>query len=443
MALVGIQTQHFLEAITMTELVQIAEGFPPHRQSLVEKMNCHLFYAESEIKGRQQPGGMDSARGTQIHRTMARYAWHCKQRGVSMDLDAFEKFRKGAGRAAAKILANLRDGYQVDFGHLVATECKMALDVNYRPTRVKLEFSEVESSGLHPHFEGTLDSIYAFRPEARILIDDYKSHPKPFDPSETIQSLEYAVFCFQHFAWVETITFRLVFVRYRNCTREVTYTRARLDTLIEALRASRDLQISIHNDYDEGVPLLATPGPHCQYCPKLTDRSCPISEFNAAMQLTIEDRLRFKIWYEQFAAANSKVLNAYVQASGRSVWIKDGNGRPVKYGPVDAIGTVYPVFLRDLDTGGLAYDEQGRPVLPIIDKLMDHAHANPDDTQFMLQLVISSSKLKSALNAQFRVHLDQAMKDDVFVISKPKMKVTNPKDVEEEEQDFDDEEEDD
>ena len=56
---------------------------------------------------------------------------------------------------------------------------------------------------------------------------------------------------------------------------------------------------------------------------------------------------------------------------------------------------------------------------------------------------ISSSKLKSALNAQFRVHLDQAMKDDVFVISKPKMKVTNPKDVEEEEQDFDDEEEDD
>jgi hypothetical protein len=434
-----------------TDLVQIVGSeIPPHHQSTVEKMNCHVLYGEDQIKRRRQPGGMESARGLQIHRTMSHYAGHCKERKVSMDLEAFEHFRQGAGPHAAKILSGLRDGYQVDFQHLIGTELNFRLDGKYRPTTplVKLKsYSTIALSTDPTEFEGTLDSLYGFPQEYRMVIEDYKSHPRPFmpdDPDHVMQGIEYAVFVFMHFPWVERITFRLIFVRYRNCTRETDFFRKDLTKYLEALRASRDLQKSIHKKYDAGEILEATPGNHCLYCPLLTPRTCPIAEFNPALQHTMEDRMRFYLWYQQFSKANTKVMNAHIQATGRSIIVKDGNGRPYMYGPKETQSKVYPIFERDLDTGGILYDQQGRPSLPIIEHLMDHAHSDPDDTEWMLKLVISSTKMNSALKANSRVVLDQQLKDDVFVVTKTPMKVTRPSaEEEEEERQFDEEDDED
>ena len=74
---------------------------------------------------------------------------------------------------------------------------------------------------------------------------------------------------------------------------------------------------------------------------------------------------------------------------------------------------------------------------------MDHLEANPKDTEFLLSLTISSTKMNSGLKADKRVHLDQSLKDDVFVRSRPTLRATWPPSVEEtEDEEAEDEEED-
>lgn len=112
-------------------------------------MSCPRFYTEVFIKGRRVPGGLDAARGTEIHKTMAAYLSHCARKQVGMDLDAFEQFSRGAGPQAHKILSGLRDGYVVDHEHLFATEIGMALDEHFQPTDVATEVEGISGdSGL-------------------------------------------------------------------------------------------------------------------------------------------------------------------------------------------------------------------------------------------------------------------------------------------------------
>ena len=121
----------------MAKLVKIQPStIPPWRQSSETLTSCPRFYVESIIKGRKQPGGMDSARGNQVHKTGAAIAAWCAHKGVEMDLDAFDRLSKGAGPAAAKILLGMRDSYRVDFAALLATEVPMSLDEFFQPTDV-------------------------------------------------------------------------------------------------------------------------------------------------------------------------------------------------------------------------------------------------------------------------------------------------------------------
>lgn len=428
-----------------TDLVQINPApIPPLHQSTEIVMSCERFYVESVIRRRRGPASLESARGSQVHRTHAAYQSHCGRKQVSMDLDAFDQLAKGAGPLAAKILSGVRDNYQVDFAHLFATEVGMSLDENFQPTDVRGPLEGLCADSEMPvAYSGTPDSLYPYQDEEWILIPDWKSHPRPFEPNDTLQAKMYSLFAFMHFPWAKKILFRLVFVRYKKAIREVEFRRADVPSLIEAVHAARERQKMIHVKYAAGKEMEAIPGPHCQYCPLLTDRTCPIAEFNPAMQLSNEDRLHFHVWYGQFSAANTKVLSAYVQATGRNVIFKDGNGKPCVYGPVPGESKVYPVFERDLLSGGIAYPEPGRPSLPIIEKLMDHLEANPKDTEFLLSLTISSTKMNSGLKADKRVHLDQSLKDDVFVRSRPTLRATWPPSVEETgDEEAEDEEED-
>lgn len=409
----------------MTELVQI-QPIPPLHQSTIDIMACQVFYVEAIIKKRRQPGSMESARGKEVHKTMALYLSHCARNRVSMDLESFDRLAIGAGPGAARILVGVRDHYQVDFEHLLSTEVMMSLDVNLKPTDTKEFLVPVSGDTQLPaHFRGTPDAIYLYRKVEAAVVDDFKTHPRPFEPDEAFQSREYALFVFQHFPWVKSITFRLIFVRYKNLIREVVYTREHdLPKLVDAVRYARARQLSIHDDYEAGRDLDAVPGNHCQYCPKLTDRSCPIAEFNSAMQLTVQERLKFAIWYSQFAKANKAALKAYVQETGRAVRITDHNGQAYVYGPVDKVSKQYPIFKREGDT--IEFDEFGRPVMPIIEALKDHAHTYPDDTAWLPNLLISSSKLDSYLGAKKRVFLDQCVSDLADKVPKAKLDITKP-----------------
>lgn len=412
-----------------TDLVQITKSvIPPLRQSTQETMACPRFYSEVFIKGNKPPGGLEAARGVEIHKTMAAYLSHCARKSVGMDLDAFETFSHGAGPQAARILSGLRDGFTVDHEHLLSTELSMALDENFQPTDVSEELGGVSTdTGLPACYQGTLDGVYVFRSEAKVLVDDFKSHARAFEPSETMQAKMYATFIFQHFPWVQTVMFRLIFVRYKNLTRSVEYTREELPKLIEAIKAARERQKLIHIDFDAGKDVEVTSGAQCVYCPLLSNRQCPISEWNPQAQLEPVDRLKFLLWYSAFSKVNNKTLRDWVNGTGKNVVLKDYNGRAYVFGPVESESKVYPLF-KPL-AKGIEIDGQGRPVMPIVELLTDYAYSTPDDTEWMGKLVISSTKLNSYLGTKRRAFLDQAVSDTADRVTKAPLKVSKPLDV--------------
>ncbi len=429
----------------MGKLVKIkASPVPPTHQSTELIMACPRFYVEAVIKGRKKPGGVESARGLQIHRVHGAYQSVCKQRKVRVDYAAFDELAKGAGAEAARILSGVRDSYEVDYPHLVDTETVMSLDKNFRPTCVAktIPGHELCDTGDLPEFVGIPDSIYAYPEDSSILIPDWKSHPRPFDPDETLQAKMYSLFIFQHFPWCQKVTFRLYFVRYKKLTREVIFERKDVPALIEAARAARERQKMIHFDYDRSNPIEAIPGAHCQYCPLLSDRSCPIAEYNPALQLTYEERLKFMLWYSAFSKINTATMKEHVDATGRPIVLRDYNGKAYVYGPVSGERFILPLFLMNVDGKTLATDDQGIIKMPIADKLIDWQSAYPDDVWWFGDLEIKGSALKTKLKTNKRAILDQAVKDAAIPETTVKIKVSKPLDVLEEDTEGEEEEED-
>ncbi len=258
-------------------------------------------------------------------------------------------------------------------------------------------------------------------------MDDFKSHVRPFDPDDKPQGKKYALFAFKHFPWTEKVTFRLTFVRYKNLTRSVEYTREQLPMLIETLQAARARQETLHAKYDAGEEIEAIPGSQCIYCPLLSDRSCPVSEFNQNMQLDPVDRLKFNLWYSAFSRVNNAVLKDHVNGTGKPVILRDYNGKSYVYGPVESESEVLPLFEASAD--GIVIDSQGNPSMPIVSLLMDYAHSTPDDTAWMGKIAISSSTISSALKAKKRINIHQSIQDTAEKVTKVKMKVSKPLDA--------------
>ena len=321
----------------------------------------------------------------------------------------------------------------------------MSLDENFQPTDVSGALEGVcADSGLPAMYQGTLDALYMFREDARSDIHDLKTHPRPYDPSTpeyALQGKMYSIFVLRHFSWVEKVNFRLIFTRFKNLFREVTYTRADIPSLIESIKAVRARQEMLHQEYDTGAEMEATPGGHCQYCTLLSDRSCPIGSFNENMQLSDEDRLRFKIWDSVFSRVNTKVLSDKIQATGRNIVVRDYNGKAYSFGPIESESEALPLFQATAD--GIAMDKEGNPVMPIVSLLLDYAHATPDDTLFLGKLTISSTPLSTPRKAKKRAFLDQALRDTAEKVTKSKLKVSKPLDAIPEDEEDDREEWDD
>lgn len=422
----------------MSNLVQIENKIPPWHQSTEFLTSCPTLYAEAAIKGQPQPGGMDSARGTQVHHTGAAYVSHCAQERVAADLKAFDELARGAGPMAARILGGIRDSLKVDYEHILATELTMSLDSEFRPTRVAEAIAGTcADSGDEPIVVGTLDALYSFPDLGSMRIDDLKTHPRPFDPSDTLQAKTYALLVFLHFAWVEKITFRLIFVRYKNLVREAQFTRDAIPELVATIGAARERQIKLHRDYEAGHEMAAVAGNHCWYCPLLTNAKCPIGKYNAQMQLTPEQRLNFNLWYAQFSRANNAALRSYVQENGRSVVLKDFNGKAYVFGPEEKQSELYPVFQFNAD--GMVLRKKATPLLPIIDLLYDYAHDNPEDIDWMKNVTISSTSMKKYLKTNKRSFLDQAIEDTCEKVTKVSLRVSKPLDAVPDEEDDEEE----
>jgi hypothetical protein len=414
----------------MDQLVQIGQ-VPAWHQSTEFLTSCPTLYVESVIKGNAQPGGMDSARGRQVHEVGSKYVNHCALQRVSSDLAAFDRFASGVGPLAARILGGMRDSYEVDFAHVLGTELTLSLDGKFLPTKVVPAIAGTcVDTGEEAEVVGTLDALYAFPDERAMRIDDLKTHPHPFDPAEKLQGKTYALLVFLHWQWVQTITFRLIFVRYRKVTREVTFTRDQIPELIAAITAARDRPKKIHADYEAGNEIEALAGNHCHYCPLLTNAACPIAKYNPAMQLTMQQRLNFNLWYSAFSRANNAAMKAYEQETGKPIVLRDYNGKAYVYGPVEKETEVYPMF-RFIDGKMQVRIVEGvrMPVLPIVDLLFDYFDGNPDDSQWMKNVVISSTSLKRYLKTNKRAFLDQAIEDTAEKVTKTPLRVSKPLDA--------------
>lgn len=422
------------------ELVKInTSTIPPWHQSTEILTSCPTFYVEAEIKGNRLPGGMESARGNEIHHTSATYAAYCAMKQVPMDLEAFDNLSRGAGPVAAHILSGMRDSLRIDYQNLIATELPLSLDENLRPTEVVEALQGICSdSGLPAHYTGTLDLLYGFIQESRAEIQDYKSHPHPFDPDKNLQAKTYTVFVLSHFPWVETVTFTLIFVRYKNVTRSVTYTRQDLPVLIDAIKSSRERQKMIHADYDGGKDIQAIGNDGCFYCPLLSNKKCPILKNNRNAQGEPSEWLSDTLVYSAYARVNKARMKAYVQTSGKPIVLRDYNEKQFTYSPQEFESDVYPLF--KATATGVEIDGN-RLVMPVVDLLTDYAYAAPEDSSWLGKIQISSTSIKSYLKTKKRAVLDLACDDVVEKQTKVKLVVSRPLETLPDEITDDDEEE--
>lgn len=360
---------------------------PLLRQSLVEIKSCPHSYALQVIEGHKMPGGPQSARGTEIHHVMSQYINHCAKARVPADWARFDALALGAGAEAAEILNGLRDNYTVDFEHVYDTELTLSSDVG--------------AAG------GTLDVLLFLAP-TKAKIEDFKSHPRPFDP-KTDQSKRYPFLIFETFPEVEEVTFELVFVRYANCRRSVTYTRADYAELRQHVINERESQETIHRRYEAGEVLEAIPGKHCQYCPLLQKpAACPIAESNPEVSSDPQDWAKFIVWADKARGVAMQALKNRVDATGIPVEFLDGNGRPVQVGFTEHISQQFPLLA----------------TLPF---LFEHRDTYEDDVEWIGKLLISSTKLKQYLKTKRRAITHQAIMDNAAVaVSKPKFGITLP-----------------
>jgi hypothetical protein len=349
-------------------------------------MSCPRSYVTQAIAGRRLPGNLASWRGTEVHHVLAEYAWHCKARQVPADWAAFDTLAATVSNDAADVLLVQRDYMQVDYQHLVFTELTLYLDEDFQPVYE-------DEPGVVPEgavYKGTLDAGYRHS-EIAFLIEDYKSHPQPFEP-DTMQGLLYPVLVMQHKPELEAVTFRLRFVRYRNLTREITWTRSDLPNMMAELRRARARQQSLHDAYDRGddAILPALPNPMCHYCPLLVNGGCPVADENPYKQAPTD--LLFELrWLDERRTQVRTLLKDAEQTGGRAIVVADANGNEMSFGTAPS-------------------DSEEYPAKDILAKCSDWAAAT-NDWPLVDGLLIRSTSIKPKLKAKKRAALAQEIRE--------------------------------
>lgn len=359
---------------------------PALTQSLYEKMCCPHGYTTEVIGGRKLPGNLASWRGTEVHHVLALNAWHCKERQVAADWAYFDELAATVSNDAADVLLVQRDYMQVDYQHLVFTEATLYLDEDFQPV-----FEEEE--GIVPPgavYKGTLDAGYRLS-EIVFLIEDYKSHPQPFEP-DTMQGLLYPVLVMQHKPELEAVTFRLRFVRYRNLTREITWTRSDLPNMMAELRRARARQQSLHDAYDrrDYAMLPALPNPGCHYCPLLINGGCPVADENPYKQEP-KDLLFELRWLDERRSTVRGLLKDAEQTGGKAIVVADANGNEMSFGTAPSDSEEYPANI-------------------ILAKCADWAAAT-NDWPLVEGLLIRSTSIKPKLKTKKRAQLAQEIRE--------------------------------
>lgn len=382
----------------MSQLVQL----PPLRQSHVETAACPRAYVEIVINGKTQPDSIPSERGSDIHRVMAEYVKHCASKRIPADWEHFDTLSAASGPVAGPILDSIRDRYEVDWRHVYRTEVTLMLDEHFNPRNTPFH-QGFPVSEQPVAYTGTLDVILISEDGQRAKINDYKSHPAPFD-ADTFQATLYAFMLFKHMPQIQTVTFELDFVRYFNCLRSSQFQRTDMPEMQAEISRARARQRATHERPEEA---LALPCKTCTYCPLAKTRTCPIADWNEYTTVSPPDRLMWREWMRRMNAVNNPVLKAFAEVHG-PVSYTDGNGKRYEYASLEVPSTRYPLE---------------RTTIQLLE---EHKQATGEDL-LDGRLNVSSVKLKGFLKAKKRTPLREAFEESVIETStKPKFAVRTP-----------------
>lgn len=300
----------------------VSVSIPPLSQSRQALMACAHLYIARVIRGVEEPENPFALRGTQIHEALSAYVTHLVATRQPSDWEHFAKLLEaGYGSEAIEILEGLKESLVIDPEKVLGAEMHLALDADLNPVETEADELGALNPSAEPEFEGTLDLV-TLEDERTAIIDDYKSFFQVIEP-ETFQAKLYPLLVFQHYPSVETVRFRLQFVRY-GIERAVEYTRDQVPGLIAMARRERHRQLALHDEAKRELLDKPMPGAHCAYCPKLQN-GCPIAEINPYITQSAEDRLRFAVWAQQALKVNAVVLRDLVAAGG-PVEVADANG---------------------------------------------------------------------------------------------------------------------
>lgn len=392
---------------------------PPLRQSTFETMSCPHSYGLIHIEGLKPPDSLASTRGTEVHEILAKYVAHCASKRVPADFMYLDALMNSVGEEAAGILETCRDSFSVDWQNFWEAEVLMYLDVNFQPI---LRTDNLDAAA----YSGTIDTIYLMPGDRVARIVDYKTHPRPFDPT-TFQAKLYSLMLFMHMPELQEVEFVLRFVRYPNVAKPITFLRSDVPQMMEDVRRVRARQGEYHiaSENSEYLPALA--GTHCQYCPAITDFSCPIAKLNPMTNLSPEQRLNYRLWHDVANRVNNQAMAQYVDGSGQTIHGQDANGKHYIFGPEAKETITYPLF---------ASDGNGGFTLPIVDALLDWNMANPEDLQpkkggkpWFLNVRIGATQLKSYLKAKKRELIDNSIKDLATAETKIELRVSRDAEV--------------
>jgi hypothetical protein len=420
-------------------------------QSTYETMACPHQYGLVHIEGQKPPDTLASVRGRDIHEMMAAYSEHCAARRVPSDLSYFEGMLLDTGDDAAEIMQNAGDSIRVDWQNFYAAEVSMGLDEDFKPTYSidhdgnpvpfredlwRVAGARQLTTGKPPMACGILDDIAIFAGNTAARIRDYKSHPRPFEPT-TFQAKLYSLMLFMHMPELQEVEFVLVFVRYTNIARPIKFHRDQVPELKDEVLRVRNRQIQYHHDYQTGVidyeeglrTLPALAGTHCTYCPALSNPvKCPISSLNPMLELSPEERMHYRLWYAAMNRANNQAMKQWVEGTGNPIHATDANGKRYTFGPVETEDTMYPVFT--LDEQGLQW-----PIIEAIaDWVLDPANNDLNPTRkgsmpWFMNLRIGATELNRYLTAKKREPVHSKVRDLGVVENNVQFKVSRDAEV--------------
>lgn len=392
-------------------------------QTAYESMACPHGYGLVHIEGLKPPDTLASKRGTDIHAIMAAYSEHCSARRVPMDLNYFDGLLMDTGEDAAAIMQNAGESIKVDFQNFFAAEVSMGMDEDFKPTysidhdgnvvqfRADLWGGSPSANFKKPMVCGIADDIALFPGGRTARIRDYKSHPRPFEPT-TFQAKLYALMLFLHMPELQEVEFVLVFVRYTNIVRPIKFHREQVPELKDEVLRVRNRQKGYHQTYRtdglEGLPAFA--GTHCTYCPAVSNPlKCPISSMNPMMEMTPQERLNYRLWYSAMSRANNQIMSQMVEGTGETITATDANGKRYSFGPVEVEQVTYPLFAWN----GVGFD------MPILDALQTWMDTAPEDclptkrspVPWLAKLRIGATELNQYLKANKREVVHNNIKD--------------------------------